>query len=193
MSLAGRGNNNAMSTKLRRGIVALVVGALWVGGTPVSAKPIDSTAPIPCKRQALNVLSGQRSMETVSLRDFWIEPDIKKKTYKIGETVQFPVNVSRPADQDPFNLGISMDAGSLGPVEEASVGVGVLVGDVFLPGFGITDANGDTLLKVKLENYVKPGIADVAFYSWKIVQDTPCLRVEENGFRAVARMFKVTN
>jgi hypothetical protein len=180
-----------MSKVIRRGLIALVVGALFIGGTPVSARQMDAAAPIPCKRHALKVLSGQRSMETVSLRDFWIEASVKKKTYKIGDTIQFPVNVSRPAEQDPFGGGVPTDAGSLGPVEEASVGAGVLIGDVFLPGFGITDANGDTVLKVKIENYVKPGVADVAFYSWKIVQDTPCLRIEENGFRAFSRMFTV--
>ena len=181
-----------MGTKVKRGLIALVVGALFMGGTPVTAKPAGSAAPIPCKRHALKVLSGQRSMETVSLRDFWIEPKVKKKTYKIGETVTFPVHVSRPAEQDPFGLGIPTDPGSIGPVDGANIGVGLLVGDVFLPGFAITDAGGDAVIKVKIESYVKPAVVDAAFYSWKIVQDTPCLRIEENGFRAVASMFKIT-
>ena len=85
-----------------------------------------------------------------------------------------------------------MNAGSLGPVEEANIGVGLLVGDVFLPGFAITDANGDAVIKVKIEKYVKPATVDAAFYSWKIAADSPCLRVEENGFRAVPAMFKIT-
>jgi hypothetical protein len=181
-----------MGTKVKRALAAVLAAGLVTVVVPASAAPQNAGAPIPCKRQALKVLSGQRSMETVSLRDFWIEPKVKKKTYKIGETVTFPVNVSRPAEQDPFGLGVPTDPGSLGAVEEANIGVGLLVGDVFLPGFAITDAGGDAVIKVKIENYVKPAVVDAAFYSWKIVQDTPCLRIEENGFRAVPSMFKIT-
>jgi hypothetical protein len=181
-----------VGTKVKRRLVVLLAAALGATAAPATAKPLDAAAPIPCKRHALGVLSGQRSMEVVSIRDFWIEPSVKKKTYRIGETATFPVNVSRPADEDPFGLGMQMDAGSMGPVEEANIGVGLLVGDVFLPGFAITDANGDAVIKVKIEKYVKPSVVDAAFYSWKIVQDTPCLRIEENGFRAVSGMFKIT-
>ena len=181
-----------MGTKVKRAFAAVLAAGLVTVVVPASAAPQNAAAPIPCKRHALKVMSGQRSMETVSLRDFWIEPKVKKKTYKIGETVTFPVHVSRPAEQDPFGLGVPTEPGSLGAVEAANIGVGLLVGDVFLPGFAITDADGNAVIKVKIENYVKPAVVDAAFYSWKIVQDTPCLRIEENGFRAVPAMFKIT-
>ena len=177
---------------VRRGLIAVVAAGMFAAAAPATAMPLSSAAPIPCKRHALKVLSGQRSMETVSIRDFYIEPSVKKKTYRIGQTVTFPVHVSRPAEEDPIDLGMEMEPGSLGPVEDANVGVGLLVGDVFLPGFAITDANGDAVIKVKIEKYVKPATVDAAFYSWKIVQDTPCLRIEENGFKPVAAMFKIT-
>jgi hypothetical protein len=176
----------------RRGLIALVAAGMFAAAAPASAKPLGSAAPIPCKRQALKVLGGQRSMETISLRDFYIEPSVKKKTVRIGETAVFPVHVSRPAEEDPLDLGLEMEPGSIGPVEDANIGVGLLVGDVFLPGFAVTDANGDAVIKVKIENYVKPATVDAAFYSWKVVQDTPCLRIEENGFKAVPALFKIT-
>ncbi|MGH2755906.1 MAG: hypothetical protein ACRDLB_15940 [Actinomycetota bacterium] len=178
--------------KVNRALVALVAVGMVAAAAPVTAKTVGAAAPIPCKRHAIRVLGQQRNMETVSLRDFYIEASVKKKTYRVGDTIQFPVHVSRPAEEDPFGLGMSMNPGSMGPVEEANIGVGLLIGDVFLPGFAITDANGDALIKVKIENYVKPATVDAAFYSWKIAADSPCLRVEENGFRAVPSMFKIT-
>src|SRR5688500_2886353 len=102
----------------RRGLIALVAAGMFAATAPATAQPLQAAAPIPCKRHALNVMSGQRSMETISIRDFYIEPSVKKKTYKIGETAVFPVHVSRPAEEDPFDLGMQMDPGSLGPVED---------------------------------------------------------------------------
>lgn len=157
---------------------------------PVSARLPDGPQ-VPCRGQALRVLKGRGDMEVVRLRDFYIQASVKRKSYQVGETIQFPVTVSRPSNTDPLGLGVPTDPGSLGPAEDVYLGVGVMVGDVFLPGFAITDANGQALVKVKVEKYVKPTVVDVAFYAWKIVVDRPCLRVEENGFRAVARMFKI--
>ena len=177
---------------MRRGVLLAVLGGLFIGGLPASATPTQGAPLVPCKPQVLKLLSGHRDMEVVSLRDFYIEASVKKKSYKVGDTIQFPVRVSRPSDSDPLGLGVPTDPGSIGPAEEVNIGVGLLVGEVFLPGFAVTDANGEALIKVKVESYVKPATVDAAFYAWKVAVDTPCVRVEENGFRPVSRMFKIT-
>ena len=174
---------------MKRVSVVAVAAVVMACAAPVSAAPIDAPSDMPCKSKALRVLRGD--MEVVSLRDLYVEAKVKEKSYQIGDTIQFPVTVSRPAESDPLGLGVPTDPGSLGPAEEVNIGVGLLIGDVFLPGFAVTDANGEALIKVKVEKYVKPAVVDAAFYAWKIALNTPCVIVQENGFRAVARMFKI--
>ena len=177
---------------MRRVMFRAASGCLFVFGFPAFADSVEHAPSVPCKAEALEVLSGQRDMEVVRLRDFYIEVSVKKKSYQIGETIHLPVRVSRPADSDPLALGVPTDPGTLGPAEDVYVGVGLLAGDVFLPGFAVTDADGVALAKIKVEPPAKVGSVDAAFYAWKTIVDRPCLRVEENGFKAVSRMFKIT-
>lgn len=161
--------------------VALGVALLATLLGPTSAAPASAG---PCS-------GGTRAMETVSLRMFHIESEATKQVYKIGDTAVFHTTVVRPAEEDPLNMGIPTDGVDPSPAADVNVGVGLLIGDVFLPGFARTDANGHAKIKIKIEKYVKPGAADAAFYAWNVVQDTPCLRIEENGFRAYMEMFEV--
>jgi hypothetical protein len=132
-----------------------------------------------------------RGMETLTLRDFRIEAKPVKKAFPSGGTAVLDVTVTRPAEEDPAGMGVPMDGVDPMPAENVNVGAGMMMNDVFLPGFGITDANGKAKVKISIERYAKTGTADVALYAWSVVQDTPCLRVEENGFRAYPAMFTV--
>jgi hypothetical protein len=132
-------------------------------------------------------------METVTLRTFHIDAKVRRTKYRIGETATFDVVVVRPAEEDPFALGVPTEGVEPMPAEDVSVGVGLLIGNVFLPGFAITDAEGKATITVKIQKYVKPGPVDAAFYAWKVQADTPCLRVEENGFRPYPSLFSVKN
>lgn len=134
----------------------------------------------------------RHGLETVTLRTFHIDAKPRKKSYKIGETVVFDVTVTRPAEEDPFGAGVPMDAVDPEPAAEVPIGSGLLVGDVFFSGFAITNEKGKATIKAKIEKYAKPAKSvDVAFYAWKTQADTPCLRVEENGFRAYPGMITV--
>ena len=114
-----------------------------------------------------------------------------KKTYKVGEIVKVKVEVSRPAEEDPIGLGIGYERPISQPAEDVSVGVGISVGRVFLPGYGITDAEGKATVMIKLENYTPAAMAHVRAFAYKTVVATTCLIVEEQGFRDMPNAFKV--
>lgn len=135
--------------------------------------------------------SAQRcAFETVTLRNFKIEAKPRKNAYPIGDTIVFEAKVVRPDDTDPLGMGAPMPIDKMA-AEGVNVGAGLIVNDVFLSGFAVTDAQGKALIKIRIEKYARPGVADAAFYAWKTQVETPCLRVEENGFRAYPEMVTV--
>ncbi|HYI44980.1 MAG TPA: hypothetical protein VE174_05885 [Actinomycetota bacterium] len=131
------------------------------------------------------------AMETVSLKTFKLEIKAKKKLYKVGETAQVLVNVTRPAEEDPLGNGIPFERPMTEPAPDINVGIGLRVGDVFLFGHSMTDANGDAVVKVKLEPWTPAGNAIADAFAWNVVQDTPCLRIEENGYTQAPNLFRV--
>lgn len=176
--------------RLRKIAAASIVAAVLavVLPTGVSAAP----APVPCSGGVEKMARSQGAMETLALRTLHIEAETAKKSYRIGEVASFPVVVTRPAKEDPLGQGIPMeDRPMTMGAEDVNIGVGLLFNDVFLPGFATTDEEGNTTIKVMIEKYVKPGPAQASFYTWNTQADTPCLRVEENGFRAYADFFTV--
>ena len=166
---------------------------LCLGGAllPAHASP----EPIPCKSEALTVLNGKQreQMETVQLRTLHIEAKASAKTYKIGKAVEITVQVTRPAEEDPTGSDVPLpNAGpAVTPAADVFVGVGLNVGDVFLPGFSVTDQMGKAVVKVKLKPYTVPGPADISVYAYYNRANTPCVRVEENGFRQYPKMFSI--
>lgn len=163
----------------RRRIALAITGAMIASVMSVGAAP--------------GALAQRCAMETVTLKNFKIEAKPRKAAYSIGDTIVFDAKVVRPNDTDPFGLGVPMDPVDKMPAEEVNVGAGLIVNDVFLSGFAVTGADGKAVIKIKIEKYARPGIADVAFYAWKTQAETPCLRVEENGFRAYPEFVTVKN
>lgn len=134
------------------------------------------------------------AMETIALRTLHLEYEADKKVYKVGEVATIKVTVTRPAKEDPLGQGIPMDRPYVEPAVGVNVGVGLSIGRVFLPGAGLTDENGEALVKIKIENYAPAGKwADASAYAWKIVQATTCGTVQEDGFRIQPRMFRTAS
>ena len=138
------------------------------------------------------MMRNGNNFETIALRTFHLVIESKKKTYKVGETAIIHATVTRPAHEDPLQLGVTFDPPESFPAEGVNVGIGVRVGDVFLFGFDITDANGEADIKVKIQPYTSPGTALVDAFSWERQLETPCLTVEENGYTFAPGLFKVT-
>ena len=131
------------------------------------------------------------AMETVALKTFHLVLAADKKVYKVGDTATVEVTVTRPAHEDPLGNGIPFDPPQSYPAEDVNVGIGLRVGDVFLFGHSITDAEGKAAVKVKLEPWTPAGPAIADGFAWEVAADTPCLRVEENGYQQRPNIFKV--
>ena len=130
-------------------------------------------------------------MEYITPRTFHVAIKPLKKTYRRGDVVKVQVAVTRPAEEDPAGLGLTVDRPAEAPAQDVNVGIGVSVGRVFLPGYGRTAANGRVTVGIKLEHYVPSTVAHVRAFAYKEVVATTCLTVEEQGYRAVDRAFRV--
>ena len=140
------------------------------------------------------IRSGLRSgslLETIGLRTYHLEVKPDKKSYEVGETAQVHVTVTRPAKEDPLGEGIPIDSPRSFPAEEVNVGIGLRVGDVFLFGHNMTNAEGHATVKIKIAKYAPAGKAYADAYAWRTAVDTPCARVEENGYTSVPNIFTV--
>lgn len=140
-----------------------------------------------------NVKSMMRSgaIEVVALRTYHLEVEPTKKAYRVGETAQINVTVTRPAHEDPAGQGIPIDPPESFPAEGVNVGIGLRIGDVFLFGHSVTDSEGLAKVRIPIKSYTPAGKAMADAYAWKTAADTPCLRVEENGYRQLPDLFTV--
>ena len=183
MASGGRG------VRLRTSLVALTATACvaLVGVQPAAGSP-----EIPCRSVGARELRGT-SMDIVQLRTFTVEVKPLAKGYKIGRPAQFSVTVTRPAHKDPLQVGPDFDPPASAPAAGASVGVGVHVGEVFVPGFAITGDDGTAIVTIKLPSYMKPGPADIDGYAWKVAADSPCLTIEEDCYVHLVKAFTVTH
>jgi hypothetical protein len=130
-------------------------------------------------------------MDIVQLRTFTVEIEPVAKTYKIGGPAKVSVVVTRPAHKDPLQLGPEFEPPASAPAAGVNIGIGVHVGEVFVPGFGQTDDAGEAIVTIKLPSYMKPGIADLDGYAWKIQADSPCMTIEEDGYTHMDAGFAV--
>ncbi|HVF53657.1 MAG TPA: hypothetical protein VNC78_08645 [Actinomycetota bacterium] len=158
----------------------LLIGALAV---PASATPAPASAPLPC--------GASGGMEIVQLRTFYVDVQIPKKTYRVGQTAIFNMTVTRPAHEDPLGNGIPVDPPQSEPAEGVSIGVGLIIDDVYLFGLGVTDTEGKSSIKVKLKSYTPAGMAQARAFAKKNVADSPCLVIDEIGYRPMPDAFKV--
>jgi hypothetical protein len=171
------------------------VGLVAVAALVMSAAPAGATAQagitVPCRGAALEHLRGN-AREVVRARTFHIVAEPQAKSFAIGSKARIEVTVTRPAHEDPLDLGVELEPPASMPAENVYVGLGVHVGQVFVPGFGITDPEGHTSISIKLPSYMKPGTAAVAVYAWNVVHESPCLRIEEDGYASYPESFEVT-
>jgi len=174
---------------MRKLVTLALALSLSVGALAGTSGAVVAGSTIGCKG-ARRLLSGQVALEQVALRTFTIEAKAPKSV-PIGGTASIPVVVTRPAEQDPLGQGIPTDGVEPEAAQGVNVGVGLLVGDVFFPGFAKTNDEGKATIKIKIQSYAKPGPVDASFYAWMTQADTPCLRVDENGYRFYEKFFTV--
>ncbi len=185
------GKNKSM----RRSIAILAVGSLLVGASVALAPSASACGQQLTRRQVFQAMrSGDLArsggaMETLTFRTFHVEVEPFKKIYKIGDIATIDVKVTRPANEDPLGEGTPMPWTDRPYVEAAPgaiVGVGLHIGRVFLPGAALTDDNGDAKIRIKIENYAPANqIIDASVYAWRVVQESQCLTIQEDGYKAM--------
>jgi hypothetical protein len=157
----------------------------------VMAAPVAAAdASVPCRSAAMRHLRGD-AREVIRARTFHIVVEPQAETYEVGSKAKLDITVTRPAHEDPADLGVEQEPPASAPAENVIVGIGAHVGDVFLPGFGVTGADGKVTIGVKLARYVRPGTASLTAYAWNVVHESPCLRVEEDGYANYPEAFEV--
>jgi hypothetical protein len=115
------------------------------------------------------------------------------KRYARGDTVTVKVVVTRPAAEDPAGFGVPIERPVTQPASDVNVGIGINVGRAFLPGYGETNDKGEVAVGIKLGRRVPAGNATVRAYAYKERLNTPCVVVEEQGYRTSPKAFRVTS
>lgn len=155
-------------------VIALALSAHLASVTPAAA----------CQAQALDYITP--TTLHVAIKPF-------KKSYARGETVRAKVVVTRPAARDPAGLGIPVERPVSQPASDVNVGIGISVGGAFVPGYGVTNGQGRATIGIKLRSHLPAGTATVRAYAYKERVNTPCVVVEEQGYRTNRKAFRVTS
>lgn len=173
--------------------VSLLIATAVAAGTIVVGAA-GSAGACGARVSRASVFKQMRSggLEVISLRTLNLDVETPKVA-AIGTTATIKVTVTRPAKEDPLHQGIPMERPYVEPAPGVVVGVGLFIGDVFLPGAAISDENGIAKVKIFLERYA-PGDTwvDVSVYGWKIVHDSPCARVQEDGYTPLGKAFRTS-
>lgn len=175
-----------MDTMRKRTALLVATGIL---AALLVVAPASSAAA--CSSRNVQGMMRSGAIEVVALRTYHLEVKPSQKTYNVGDTAKIRVLVTRPAHEDPVGQGIPIDPPQSFPAEEVNVGIGLRIGDVFLFGHSVTNADGLAVVKVPIKSYTPAGKAFADAYAWKTAADTPCLRVEENGYRQMPDLFTV--
>ena len=166
---------------------ATLVASAFTALTPSSALACASTLTrhdvFRHLRHGQDAGANSSAMETFSFRTLNIEFEANKKVYRRGDIAEITAMVTRPAKEDPLNNGIPMDRPYVEPAADVTVGIGLHIGRVFLPGAAITDADGKAVIRIKIESYAPVNKwIDTSVYAWKIVHQDVCFTVQEDGF-----------
>ena len=124
---------------------------------------------------------------------FHVEAVWTKEVYRTSEKAVVTVTVTRPAHEDPVELGIPLpvEPPVTVPVQDAYVTTAIIT-KAWPPPFGIgyTDANGQLTLKIPLKA-VEPGPQVATNYATKWTNQGGCPDIEEWGFIRQDPAFKV--
>jgi hypothetical protein len=180
------------TTKLKRAAATMVVAAmvalpLWGPGATTA-----SASTIPCRSFASHLLRTS-TFDIVQIKTFYVTIKPASKSYSVGDTVKVAALVTRPAHEDPLNNGVKFDPPASAPASDVNVGIGLHISNkVYLPGFGITDANGKVTVSIKLPSYTPAGVASVDAFAYKNDAEAPCFTLQENGFTTMPNAFTVS-
>jgi hypothetical protein len=118
------------------------------------------------------------SCERVYVEAFVIELDIPRDVYRVGETARVEATVTRE------------DTGM--PVAGADFYAALLFEDAVVYDFGLTDATGVVVARLKLDkDQVEPGPARLLAWAEKEVADAECAALVEYGVKRLPHAFTI--
>lgn len=173
--------------RMRRKLAAVVATGLLAGMVSIGS----ASSAQACSSRSVRSSMRSGALEVVALKTFHLVVKPIKTQYQVGDTAKIQVTVTRPAHEDPAGLGIQQEPPESFPAEGVNVGMGLRIGDVFLFGHAISNADGKAVVKIKIKSYTPSGMAMVDAYAWRTVADTTCAKVEEEGYRQMPDLFKV--
>jgi len=161
----------------RRVALAALAGTLWGSGVVQAGfAPAGATA----------------CADVVALRTLTIAIKPVTQSYAVGSIASVPVQVTRPAKEDPLQVGIPVPPVVSEPASGVIVGLGLHIGTVFRPAYAKTDSNGDATVKVKIPAYAPAASVNVEAYTYHVLIQVPCYTVQENGYSRKSGLFKTT-
>lgn len=122
---------------------------------------------------------------------FHVETEWTKEVYRKSEKAEVTVTVTRPAHEDPADLGVPIDPPASVPAEGVTVWSTVLT-DTWPPpfGYGLTDAIGQVTFKISVKK-LKPGKYDVSNYAEYWTNQGGCPDIAEWGRKLDSPAFTV--
>ena len=166
-----------MRPAIRRRVSLLLVVCL-VGGLGVVQAATASVGAVACA-------------DVVVLRTMSVSFKPQAKSYSIGSRAKVDVTVTQPASEDPLQLGVPIPIGGSVPAADATVGVGLHIGPVFAPGYAKTDETGKATVSIKIPTYAHPGKVGIDAYAYRIIAQSPCYTLQEDGYAHRSGVFTV--
>ena len=137
------------------------------------------------------VACASTNLEFVYLTTFKLDVKMPTGPFKPGQTVPFPVTVTRPAEEDPLGQGVPMPRPHVEAAADVPVVIVAFAKDVLMIDYKLTDANGKVGLALKLPKYTPAGPVSARIYAQKLLQDTNCVVIYETGELTMGRAFDV--
>ena len=122
------------------------------------------------------------SSAVLVLRSLHVVAVPSKTKVKPGDKFTVKVTVTRPAHEDPVGQGLEFEPPASLPAEDVTVGLSVWVGErTYFWQVGMTDANGESVLKLKVPASAESGkaLASASARHW-IKSDCP--DILEDGY-----------
>ena len=119
----------------------------------------------------------------LTVHSFHIETEVSKKVVRRGQVFNVKIMVTRPAHEDPADLGLTYEPPMSTPEKDVRVGISLWTGErTYFYALGVTDANGEDTLKIRVPGSAETGkaYASVSAQKW-VKQDCP--DILEYGFR----------
>lgn len=173
-------NHPLMRPRKQFKLFALVT-ALMVVGTLLF--PASSATALACR--------GGGGSAVLVLESFHVTATPDKKTARRGDKVTVKLKVTRPAHEDPVDLGLQFDPPMSTPEKDAIVSVSVWVGEqTYFWDMGLTDANGEETLTLKVPKNSELGTAYASASAYKWLK-RDCPDILETGFTEYEKFFAV--